>query len=220
MSKRNLATVTCSLFQSDLVDFVEKYGITLCYDPQLLSSEHTALDTPDGYNPLYLSLFSIAQTFPKSILYLVGLASYWEHAPNVPSIFIDMEDGFPKFYEETWSHPTFSVRPTGQPIDIGIPFVDRLKAMDDDNQGESSSVSKNKEKRSITAELEEGATIIKLTAVGSSLKHEPKRRKQKGPKRASTRGSVPPLPTTTPKGVGKHLRMLARHLGSLDGGSE
>ncbi|GKC83524.1 hypothetical protein Tco_1139241, partial [Tanacetum coccineum] len=43
----------------DLVEFVEKYGIALCYDPQLPSSEQTALDAPDGYISLYLSLFSI-----------------------------------------------------------------------------------------------------------------------------------------------------------------
>ncbi|GKB33194.1 ribonuclease H-like domain-containing protein, partial [Tanacetum coccineum] len=41
---RNLASVTCSLTQSDLLGFVEEYGIALCYDPQLSSSEKTALD--------------------------------------------------------------------------------------------------------------------------------------------------------------------------------
>ncbi|GJX44984.1 hypothetical protein Tco_0261660 [Tanacetum coccineum] len=59
MSKRNLATVTCSLRQSDILDFVEKYGISMCYDPQLPSSDKTALDAPEGYIPMYLSLFTI-----------------------------------------------------------------------------------------------------------------------------------------------------------------
>ncbi|GKF99480.1 hypothetical protein Tco_0298263, partial [Tanacetum coccineum] len=59
MSKRNLSTITCSLSQSDLVDFVDEYGISLCYDPKLPSSKATSLDAPKGYIPLYLSLFSI-----------------------------------------------------------------------------------------------------------------------------------------------------------------
>ncbi|GJR06847.1 hypothetical protein Tco_0529831 [Tanacetum coccineum] len=59
MSKRSLATVTCSLAQNDLVDFVEKYGIPWCYNPKLPESHQTALDTLKGYIPLYLSLFTI-----------------------------------------------------------------------------------------------------------------------------------------------------------------
>ncbi|GJY58045.1 hypothetical protein Tco_0457937 [Tanacetum coccineum] len=55
----NLATVTCSLTQSDLVDFVDKYDISLCYDPKLPTPDQTTLDAPEGYIPLYLSLFSI-----------------------------------------------------------------------------------------------------------------------------------------------------------------
>ncbi|GJR72928.1 putative reverse transcriptase domain-containing protein [Tanacetum coccineum] len=48
MSKRNLATVTCSLAQNDLVDFVEEYGIPWCYDPKLPESHQMALDAPLG----------------------------------------------------------------------------------------------------------------------------------------------------------------------------
>ncbi|GJZ85741.1 hypothetical protein Tco_0651080 [Tanacetum coccineum] len=151
MSKRNLATVTCSLFQSDLGDFVKKYGIALCYDPQLSSSEHTALDTHGGYNPLYLSLFSIA----------------------------DFRHG-----QGTFAYP-YPTEPFDEDISVARSY---------------------KKKRSIIAELEEGATIIKLIAVGSSSKHEPKRSKQKGPRRSSARGSVPPL-----------LLLLLKVLGSIRG---
>ncbi|GKB71127.1 hypothetical protein Tco_0932539, partial [Tanacetum coccineum] len=57
--KRNLSTITCSLSQSDLADCFDEYGIALCYDPKLPSSNATDLDAPKGYIPLYLSLFSI-----------------------------------------------------------------------------------------------------------------------------------------------------------------
>nr|GEX03713.1 hypothetical protein [Tanacetum cinerariifolium] len=52
----------------------------------------------------------------------------------------------------------------------------------------------------------EGATLIKLSAAASSSKHESKKRKQEGPKRTSTRGSVPPPTATAPKGIRKHSR--------------
>ncbi|GKD02197.1 hypothetical protein Tco_1177171 [Tanacetum coccineum] len=58
MYERNLSTITCSLSQSGLVDFVDEYDISLCYDPKLPSSNATALDAPKGI-PLYLSLFFI-----------------------------------------------------------------------------------------------------------------------------------------------------------------
>ncbi|GJW25333.1 hypothetical protein Tco_0039144 [Tanacetum coccineum] len=60
MSKRNLATVTCSLAQNDLVDFIKEYGIPWCYDPKHPESRQSALDAPKGYIPLYLSLFTIS----------------------------------------------------------------------------------------------------------------------------------------------------------------
>ncbi|GKD06646.1 hypothetical protein Tco_1181620 [Tanacetum coccineum] len=313
MSKRNLATVTYSLTQSDLVEFVEKYGIALCYDPQLPSSEQTALDAQDGYISLCLYLFSIANlhlplntfclyvfkffdchlpllnpfgvaqvttfvvvckayggeptlplfrslyttgpagdwlTFQKRsrhdipqifdssmtnipnwksefifikktlisnarptlitdfhhslepIMYLDDLASYWEYSPSAPIIlFYRKEMSFRNFMKKPSQTPTFSVRPSYQPIDVDSPFVDHSKAIDDNNQGASSFVLKNqdvvgfelavvgdspsdqgigvvessKKKCSITAALEEGATLIKLDDVGSSSKHKSRR---------------------------------------------
>ncbi|GKF58702.1 hypothetical protein Tco_0172239, partial [Tanacetum coccineum] len=128
-----------------------------------------------------------AQTFSDPILYLAGLASSWEYAPNAPLIFVDRD---------------------------GSPSVDHLKIANDNDQGESSSVSKNQDvaglelaifndspsdqgegvaegsrtKHSIIAALEEGAAMIRVTASGSSSKHEAKRRKQEGPRR-TPRGS-------------------------------
>ncbi|GKE04396.1 hypothetical protein Tco_1396414 [Tanacetum coccineum] len=73
------------------------FGITLCYDPQLLSSEHTSLDTPDGYNPLYLSLFSIGlrgqPTLPLFKYFrIIGPVGDWltfqkSPSPGIPPIF-------------------------------------------------------------------------------------------------------------------------------------
>ncbi|GKD41484.1 hypothetical protein Tco_1261691 [Tanacetum coccineum] len=58
-SKRNLASITCSATQIELLGFVEVYGIPMYYDPQLTSFEQTPIDASEGYIPLYLSLFSI-----------------------------------------------------------------------------------------------------------------------------------------------------------------
>ncbi|GJT16687.1 alpha-dioxygenase 1-like protein [Tanacetum coccineum] len=139
----------------------------------------------------------------EPILYLVGLASSWEHAPIVPSIFIDGE-GESSYVSKNKEVSGFELAVVGGgPLEPDIGVVGSFK-----------------KKRSITAKLEEGAIVIKLTAVGSSSKHEPKRRKQEGPKRVSERVSFPPPPAIAPKGIGKHPRMLAHHLGSLDVGSE
>ncbi|GJZ38164.1 putative reverse transcriptase domain-containing protein, partial [Tanacetum coccineum] len=255
----NLVTVTCSLSQSDLVNFVKKYGIALCYDPQLSSAEDTALDAPDGYILLYLSFFSIGNLrFPLNAFYLdvfeyfqchfPRLASSWEHALNVPLIFVDGEGmmSFSNFMKKPSQTPTFFARPMGQPIDVGSPSVSRLKVVDDNDQGESSFVMRDqdapglqpavidegssergvnvaggsKKRHSITAALEEDVTVIKLVVIGSSSKPEPKKRKQEGLRRTSTRGSIPPPPTTAPKGVGKHPRVLARHMGNSEGGAD
>ncbi|GKD74720.1 hypothetical protein Tco_1333002, partial [Tanacetum coccineum] len=150
------------------------------------------------------------------------------------------------FDEKPSQTPTLSVRLANQSIDVGSSFVDRLKTVDDNDQGESSFISKNqdvsgfeltvvgdgsskhgvsvaegfKKKLSITVALEEGATVIKLAVVGSSSKYEPKKRKQEVPKRTSAMGSVPPPPVIAPKGVRKHPRVLAHHMGSLEGGSD
>ncbi|GJV14525.1 hypothetical protein Tco_1359848 [Tanacetum coccineum] len=143
-----------------------------------------------------------AQTFPEPIMYLDDLASYWEYALSAPIILFDREEmSFRNFMKKPSQTPTFSVRPSDQPIDVDSPFVDHSKAIDDNDQGESSFVLKNqdvvgfelavvgdspsdqgigvvessKKKRSITTALKEGATVIKLDAVGSSSKHESRR---------------------------------------------
>ncbi|GJT80288.1 hypothetical protein Tco_1054630 [Tanacetum coccineum] len=145
-----------------------------------------------------------AQTFLEPILYLAGLPSTWEHALSNPSILVDGEGMKPG------QTPTLFVRRTGQPINVGSPSVDRLKVVDDNNLS-------SKKKCSITAALEEGATVIKLSATASSSKHESKKRKQEVPRRTSVRGRVPPPPSNAPKGVGKHPRVLARHMGEFGG---
>ncbi|GJS81446.1 hypothetical protein Tco_0747987 [Tanacetum coccineum] len=328
MSKRNLATVTCSLSRSDLLEFVEKHGISMCYDPQLPSSNKTAFDALEGYIPLYLSLFTIgnlrlplndlcldvfkffkchfsllnpfgvarvttfvvafkayggeatmplfrsfltlgpagdwltfqkrpgpnipsifgnsmsnipdwksefilvkqtlisevrpglitnffhgqgtfafsyptkpfdetlwnhlrrnsfeAHTFLEPILYLAGLASSWEHAPNNPSILIDREEmAFRNFMKKPGQTPSFSLRPSDQPIDVGSRLVDCLKAAVDNDQVESSSVLKDKDvssskkRRSITEALEEEATVVRPFAGDNSSRSVPKKRKPK-----------------------------------------
>nr|GEZ59693.1 hypothetical protein [Tanacetum cinerariifolium] len=288
MSKRNLEIVTCSLTQSGLVEFVEKYGIALCYDPQLPSYEQTALDAPNGYIPLYLSLFSISNlplplntfclyvfeffychfpllspfgvarvttfvvacnayggeptlplfrslctigpaddwlTFLKKETFILdarstfiidfrhGLATFAYLYPTEPltrlyeflracpersHVLVDGEEmSFRNFIKKPGQTPTFSVRPADQPIDVGNPSVDHSKFVNDNDL--------------------EGDTVIKLVAVGSSSKHESKRLKHEGSKRTSARGIVHPSPVIAPKGVGKRPRVLARHLGSLEG---
>nr|GEY49251.1 hypothetical protein [Tanacetum cinerariifolium] len=82
MSKRNLSIVTCSLSQSDLVDFVEEHRNSLCYDPKLPFSNQTSLDAPKGYIPLYLSLFSIGNLcFHLNDFYLDVFEFFWCHFP-------------------------------------------------------------------------------------------------------------------------------------------
>nr|GEY29072.1 hypothetical protein [Tanacetum cinerariifolium] len=129
-------------------------------------------------------------------------------------------DVLQKFIKKPGQTPTFSMRPVNQPIDVDSPSLDRSKSIDDNDQEQGVSIADSKKKRSITATLKEGATEIKFAGVGSSSKHEPKKRKQEGPKRANVKGSVIPPLTTAPKGVGKHSRVLARHMRSLEGDSE
>ncbi|GJY71991.1 hypothetical protein Tco_0475694 [Tanacetum coccineum] len=86
MSKRNLAAVTCSLAQNDLVDYVEEYGIPWCYDPKLPESHQTALDAPKGYIPLYLSLFTIGNLrFPLNDFCLDVFEFFQCHFPLLNS---------------------------------------------------------------------------------------------------------------------------------------
>ncbi|GJU77875.1 hypothetical protein Tco_1274945 [Tanacetum coccineum] len=269
MSKRNLATVTYSLTQSDLMEFVEKYGIDLCYNPQLPSSEQTSLDASDGYISLCLSLFSIANLrlplntfclyvfeffdchFP--LLNPFGVARVTTFAvvckayggePTLPlfrSLYTTgpAEMSFRNFMKKPSQTPTFSVRPPDQPIDVDSPSVDHSKAIDDNDQGKSSFVLKNqdvvgfelavvsdspsdqgigvvkssKKKRSITAALEEGATVIKLDAVGSSSKHESKKQKHEGPRR--TKSSLEPLVPDVKEAYFAHNVLSGLHHPSL-----
>nr|GFA78170.1 hypothetical protein [Tanacetum cinerariifolium] len=259
MSKRNLKIVTCSLTQSGLMEFVEKYGIALCYDPQLPSYEQTALDAQNGYIPLYLSFpFGVARvttfvvacnayggeptlplfrslctigpaddwlTFPKKETFILdarstfiidfhhGLATFAYPYPTEPltrlyeflkacpersHVLVNGEEmSFRNFIKKPCQTPTFSVRPADQPIDVGNPYVDHSKVVNDNDL--------------------EGDTVIKLVAVSSSSKHESKRLKHEGSKRTSARGIVHTSPVIAPKGVGKLPRVLARHLGSLEG---
>ncbi|GJY21013.1 hypothetical protein Tco_0393579 [Tanacetum coccineum] len=204
MSKRNLGSVT----QSEFLGFIEEYGIAMCYDHQLPSTKQTALDAPEGYIP-FLGTFSFsylikpidevlhdhlnrhpfeAQTFLRPILYLMRLAI-----------------SFRNFMKRPGQVPTFFARPADQPVDAGSPSMDHSKAADDNDQGK---------KLSIIAALEEGTTIVRNSVVHSSSRDEAKKHKHEGPKRTSSRGSVHPLPVFTPKGVGKHPRVLARHLGA------
>nr|GEY56978.1 hypothetical protein [Tanacetum cinerariifolium] len=54
--------------------------------------------------------------------------------------------------------------------------------------------------------LKEEAMVVKPVS---------KKRKPEGLRRTNMRGCVPPLPTTTPKGAGKHPRVLARYIRNL-----
>nr|GEW14750.1 hypothetical protein [Tanacetum cinerariifolium] len=78
----------------------------------------------------------------------------------------------------------------------------------------------SKKKCLITTAFKEGATMIKLFAAASSSKHESKKRKQEVSRRTSVRGSIPPPTPNSPKGIRKHPWVLARHMGSLEGGSD
>ncbi|GKE56788.1 hypothetical protein Tco_1495973, partial [Tanacetum coccineum] len=347
MSKRNFSTITCLLSQSDLVNFVEEYGISLCYDPKLPSSNATALDAPKGYIPLYLSLFSIgnlrfplnnfcldvfeffrchftllnpfgvarvttfvvackayggeatiplfrslltlglagdwltfqkrpaygipaifddsmsnipkwksefiffkqtlifdirpgliidfrhgqgsfpypyptdpfdevlrgrlcrhhfkAQTFPEPILYLVGLTDSWEHAPSIPSILIDGEEmAFRNFMKKPGQSPSFSV-------DKGLMGHELVVVGEGCSEQDVMAVGGSKKRCLITKALEEEATVMRPVS---------KKKKPEGSRRMSARGSVPLLPVTAPKGVGKHPRVLARYIGNLASGSD
>ncbi|GJR36436.1 hypothetical protein Tco_1212120 [Tanacetum coccineum] len=96
MSERNLLTITCSLFQSCLVDFVYEYGISLCYDPKLPSSNATALDAPKGGEatiPFFRSLLTLG---PAGDL----LAFQKRHGFGTPAIFGDSMSNIPKWKSE------------------------------------------------------------------------------------------------------------------------
>nr|GEZ73620.1 hypothetical protein [Tanacetum cinerariifolium] len=115
-----------------------------------------------------------AQTFLEAILYLAGLASSWKCALNASLIFINGEEmSFQNFMKRPSQTHTFSTRHAEESIDVGSPSMEYAKAVDDDDQGE---------KRSITTDLEEGAIVVRRSAIGRSSKHEGKKRKQEGPR--------------------------------------
>ncbi|GJR24567.1 hypothetical protein Tco_0973094 [Tanacetum coccineum] len=61
------------------------------------------------WNRLHCHTFE-AQTFIKPILYLVGLSSSWDHAPNNPSIFVDGDEiAFRNFIKKPGQNPSFFV---------------------------------------------------------------------------------------------------------------
>nr|GEY56977.1 hypothetical protein [Tanacetum cinerariifolium] len=139
------------------------------------------------------------------ILYLASLASSWEHAPNNSSILIDRE---------------------------GMVYIHRLKVAVDNDVLEISSVLKNKDVPSFElAVVGEGfsrqsANVTedskKRHSIMEALKEEAmvvkpvsKKRKPEGLRRTNMRGCVPPLPTTAPKGAGKHPRVLACYIKNL-----
>nr|GEY73807.1 hypothetical protein [Tanacetum cinerariifolium] len=111
-----------------------------------------------------------AQTFLEPIVYLAGLSSSEEHALSNPSIFVD------------------GGRLVDQPVDVGSPSMEPLWSIVDNEQVESSSLSKDK-----------GVSGFELPL------------KRKLP-------CVSPPPTTVPKGTGKHPRVLARFVRSLANG--
>nr|GEZ87577.1 hypothetical protein [Tanacetum cinerariifolium] len=142
---------------------------------------------------------------------------------------------FCNFMKKPGKTPSFSVRPADQPINVGSPSVNHLKAVVDNDQVESYSILKDKDasglelaifgegfswqnadvtegfkkRRSITKALEEKATLVRPFAGDNSSRPVPKKRKPKGLRKTNTRGSVPLLPTTALMGVGKHPRMAA-----------
>nr|GEV38609.1 hypothetical protein [Tanacetum cinerariifolium] len=243
MSKRNLSTITCSLSQSN---FVDEYGISLCYDPKLPSSNSTALDAQMGYIPLYLSLLTLdpAGDYLHSKNGL-ALGSFAYPYPTKPFDEVlqghlchrPFEMAFRNFMKKPGQSPSFSMRRANHHVDVGSAFVGYLTVTVDDDQVESSSywrdkgvmgyelvavgegcskqdvmaVEGSKKRRSITEALEEKDTMVRPVS---------KKKKPEGSRQMSVRGSVPPLPVTAPKGVGKHPRVLARYIRNLASGSD
>ncbi|GJR22983.1 copia protein [Tanacetum coccineum] len=160
-----------------------------------------------------------AQTFPDPILYLAGLAAHGRELLVTLRYFIVMRvrSLLFRFIQEFLKLPgnqavTFSARPTGTPVVVRSPFVNVVDPLHNDDQDEGSIGPT----RSIATALEDGSSKRKQVAavVGSSSRPEGKRRKQDAPKRGSFRGSVLPHVISGPvsKGVGKHPRVMARHL--------
>nr|GEV33124.1 hypothetical protein [Tanacetum cinerariifolium] len=160
-------------------------------------------------------------TVPLFISFLtVGPAGDWltfqkRPRPNIPLIFGNSMSNIPDWKSEfIFVKQTLisDIRPADQPIDVGSPSVDHMKVAFDNDEIESSSVSKNKDVSGFKlVALEEEATIMGPVS---------KKRKPKGPRRTSIRGSFPSLPTTAPKGARKHPRVLARYIRNLASSSD
>nr|GEW98287.1 hypothetical protein [Tanacetum cinerariifolium] len=162
-------------------------------------------------NRLRLHTFK-AQIFPKPILYLAGLASSWEHALNNPSILIDGEDmAFCNFMKKPGQTPSFSVRPADQPIDVGSPSVDHLKAAVDNDVLEISSVLKNKD-----------VSGFKLAVVGEGCSGQSVDVAKSYKKRCLITKALEEEATVMRlvAGVGKHPRVLARYIRNLASSSD
>ncbi|GKC08065.1 hypothetical protein Tco_0999675 [Tanacetum coccineum] len=199
ISKRNLATITCSLAQNDLVDFVEEYGISWCYDPKLLESGQTALDAPNGYIPLYMSLFSIGNLcFPLNNFCLDVFEFFRCHFLLLNPFGVACVTTFVvscKAYGEEATVPLFRAFLTLGASGDWLTFQNR----------HGSKIP------ALFESLEEEATMVKVAS---------KKKKLDAPRRISARGSVPPLPATSPKGAGKHPRVLARFNENLASSSD
>ncbi|GKD36701.1 hypothetical protein Tco_1256908 [Tanacetum coccineum] len=141
MSKRNLGSVT----QSEFLGFIEEYGIAMCYDHQLSSTKQTALDAPEGYIPLYLSLFSIGNLRLPFNHFCHDVFEFSNcHFPLLDPFGV-ARISFRNFMKRPGQVPTFFARPADQPVNAGSPFMDRSKVADDNDQGESSFVPKNQD---------------------------------------------------------------------------
>nr|GEZ97866.1 hypothetical protein [Tanacetum cinerariifolium] len=190
MSNLNLRSFTYFVIEIEFVDFVDDFGIAMCYDPIRPSNHQTTVDALVGYISLYLSLFTIglrgicllckkdmvtispSSNFPGAYLVPRRSCCSWEGAPSTPSIFYDDEEmslkNFLKFPE------------------VDVDYV---------NQNvEASAEHRLVQRRSIATAFEEGSSKRKqfFAAVGSSSRPEGKRRKQDATKRGSFRGSVLP----------------------------
>ncbi|GKA51309.1 hypothetical protein Tco_0744505 [Tanacetum coccineum] len=151
-----------------------------------------ALDASEVYIPLYLSLFTIELPVspPLSLLArlrvgrllclflrlssLLALLFLGDHAPSNPSIFFDGEEmAFRNVIKKPGQNPSFFVRSTDQPVDVGIP-------------GQSASVAGegSMRRRSIIESLKKEAIMVKIM---------PKKKKLEVPRRMSTRGNVSSL---------------------------
>nr|GEY71107.1 hypothetical protein [Tanacetum cinerariifolium] len=82
---RNLASITCSVTQSELLRFDEAYGIPMCYDPQLPSSEQTALDAPKVFK-FFRCHFPLMNPFgvPRVTTFAIACKAYGEGEPSLP----------------------------------------------------------------------------------------------------------------------------------------